>query len=141
MTKSGAEKSKRTVAGVIKARKKPKTATQNIHINPKHAKPYRKRHLGLLAISLILFLVLLTAAVRHNTRLNDGLRSARNYITGLFSGDNNNKQVVESTYGFSLEYEPQKFYASAIDGLSGNLFLGQELSVKRAYQTVRIAPN
>ncbi len=125
-----------------RATKRPKKIHKDgsVHLKPHHAKPYRKRHLGLLSVSLLASVLLSILLVDYNARISTGVKSARNFVSELFS-DNTSNQTVKSTNGFSFEYSPKEFYATAIDGSSGNLFLGEELSTIRAYQTVRISPN
>lgn len=118
-----------------------KTADRKpVAIHPKHSKPFRKRHIGLLLIMFGAGVLLLISVVRYNESLNSGISRARDFVRETF-GAKPTSASINSSYGFSIAYDSNEFYASAIDSSTGNLLLGEELSTSRAYQTVRISPS
>lgn len=119
----------------------PKIKTIALHRH--HAKSYRKRHIGLLAISLLAFIILFSLIVRYRQQITSSLASGRDFIGGLFN-DSSNKSFdlkVHSTFGFDVSFDQKRFYASAIDYNTGDLLLGNQLNQDKAYNVVRIAPN
>lgn len=111
---------------------------KEVKIHPKHAKPYRKRHLGLLIVSLAIAFFLLGQAVSINIKSNLGKQSARDFFKSLL-GSSSNLQTLSSDYGFTFTYNSQQFYASAIDGQDGGLYIGQELATPRPYETFKLS--
>jgi len=91
---------------------------------------------------MIAFLVLLSILLaQYREQVVTGLSSSRSFISDLFTGDKDYTSNVSSSYGFHLSYDQKKFYASAVSGSTGDLFIGEELTTERAYNIVRIAPN
>ena len=116
-------------------------AHKKVTVHHHHAKPYRKRHLGLLFIMIASFVMLLILLVQYRDQVITGLASSRSYISDVFSGNKSYDVKVESSYGYSLSYDQKQFYASAISGSTGDLYIGSELGTERAYNIVRVAPN
>jgi S1-C subfamily serine protease len=118
----------------------PKNNKHKSTLKPKHAKPYRKRHFGGLILLVVLGLVIFGFTVNYQASLNESLQDARDYVSQSFNGQIKNKQEVRSTYGFTINYSPQLFHASAIDSATGSVVIGKELSIDRAYESFRISP-
>ena len=112
---------------------------ESIKLKQHHAKAYRKRHVSALFLFIILSSVFITWLLIYQEQVRYNVNSASNFISDVFNPATNNRQNINSTYGFSLGYDSQTFNASAIDTASGGLFVGQELSTNRAYQTVKIS--
>lgn len=114
-----------------------------VKIRHHHAKPYRKRHYGLLIFSIVAALLIIVFSWQYYTFTSKQTRSARNFISYIFGSGRvgQNASTINSAYGFSLSYDQSKFYASAIDGATGNLYLGDELLTQRPYNTIRISPS
>lgn len=118
--------------------KKNKQAHGEIHIHPKHAKPYRKRHIGALILLSSSAIFLVSAAISYDKQVGQGLASAKEFIRTTFNRPKNSSDI-HSSYGFNLTYDPQKYFVAGIDGQSGDIYTGDELGYERAYQTVRIS--
>ena len=114
---------------------------KHVTLHYHHAKPYRKRHIGFLVLMITSFLVLSMLLVQYRDQLMSGLVSSRSFISDMFTSDKNYDVKVSSNYGFNVTYDQKQFYASAINGQTGDLYIGSELSTERAYSIVRIAPN
>jgi S1-C subfamily serine protease len=116
---------------------------KTVKIKHHHNKSYRKRHYGLLGISAIGGLLLFVYILQYNFVVQSGVKSAQNFVSGLLkttnSNSSNERQPINSTYGFSIAYDPLKFYASAIDSATGGLYIGDELSTNRAYEVIRFS--
>lgn len=115
--------------------------SKSITIKHHHAKPFRKRHVAGFTIFLVVGAVLIGLVAGYNSQVRQGLENAKNYIADTFNPKKTVNETVQSTYGFSVTYDTQKFYATAIDTHTGDLFIGNELSVNRAYELIRIAPS
>ncbi len=121
-----------------------KTHRKTLKIKAHHAKPYRKRHWALLIVSIFGLVFLSGFILQYNESVQNDVRSARDFITNLFQTDqtpNNQDQTVNSTYGYSLTFNSLKYYGSAIDTVTGNLYVGSELNTNRAYEVVKISTN
>ncbi|MEP7204748.1 MAG: trypsin-like peptidase domain-containing protein [Candidatus Saccharibacteria bacterium] len=117
-------------------------ALKTVKIKPHHVKVYRKRHIVSLVTLSIAVLVLLALVFQYKVQLANGFVSSQNFIADNFSSKNDSYDLrIHSTYGFDVHYDQKQFYASAIDASNGQLFLGTELNVNRAYNVVRIAPS
>jgi len=110
-----------------------------VKLHHHHAKAYRKRHIGLVAISLLGLVLLAWFLVEYRAQIVSGAVSSRDFVAGLFRSDKSYDLTVRSSYGFNLTYDQKSFYAGAIDNSNGNLRIGTELSKKDAYSVVRIA--
>jgi serine protease Do len=117
-----------------------KSAEKTVKIRKHHAKPYRKRHIGSLIILIAAFVILLAILIQYRDQLMSGLASSRAFVAGLFEQDKEYGVTITSAYGFGLTFDQKEFYASAIDAQTGDLHLGSELAIRRAYDTVRVAP-
>ncbi|HEY8992294.1 MAG TPA: trypsin-like peptidase domain-containing protein [Candidatus Microsaccharimonas sp.] len=119
------------------------TATTHKHVKLKahHAKPYRKRHLGLLIISVAALVLLGATLVQYRDLIIGGFSSSRSFVSDLYSQNKAYDVNIRSSYGFNVGYDQKSFYASAISNDSGDLLIGTELGQEHAYNIVRIAPN
>lgn len=125
----------------VKPPKSIKPAHKQVTLHHHHAKPYRKRHVGFLVVMVAFFVLLSILLVQYRDQVITGLSSSRSFISDMFTGDKDYKTNVSSSYGFNLTYDQKQFYGSAVDGSSGDLFIGTELATQRAYNIVRVAPN
>ena len=126
---------------VKKSRKAEAPTHKHVKLKAHHAKPYRKRHVGLLFVSLVSLVIAGLLLVQYRDQIMTGLASSRSFVGGLFAQDKSYDVAIRSSYGFNLSYDQKQFYASAVSGDSGDLYIGGELSDVRAYNIVRIAPN
>jgi len=124
---------------VKKLKKATKTKTVTLHHH--HAKPYRKRHLGLFVIFSVIFIVMLSTAIQYRSLINASITSAADFVRDLFSDEGNFDFRIHSTYGYNITYDQRSFFATAIDAENGDLVLGNDLSKNRPYSIVRVAPS
>lgn len=120
-----------------KASHKPK----HVKVTHAHHKPYRKRHYALLVASIALGVALINTVVIYSNNEYVAGRLASQTIADVFGGDTNQATVakVASTYGFGLSYDAKRYYASAVDASSGELYVGNELKTNRAYNAIRLS--
>jgi len=116
------------------------TATKVVKLKHHHAKPYRKRHLGLLVVSVIGLVLILLAGIEYRTQIIGGAMSSRNFVSDLFGRPANYDLTVRSTYGFNVTFDQRNLYASAING-EGKIATGSELAQEAAYSVIRFAPS
>jgi S1-C subfamily serine protease len=121
-------------------RRKRRSDNKILTLHHHHAKPYRKRHVGLLVVSLVALVLLTAIAVDYHIRLISGSISSSNFVSDLFSGVTNYSTKVHSTLGYTLHYDQRSLYASGIDATSGTLYRAKDLSENRAYSVVRLSP-
>jgi len=114
--------------------------TKTVKLHHHHAKPYRKRHIGLLILMLVVSVILLVTVVQYQLITSNSINNSINFVSDLFSGNKDYNLKIHSTYGFDITFDQQKFYTSAIDAQKGDLFLGADVSENRPYSIVRIAP-
>ncbi len=113
---------------------------KQVKVTHVHHKPYRKRHLALLIASIALGLALVNSVILYFNNAAIGRRFASETIASLFGESTiNSTSTITSKYGFALSYDANRYYASAIDTTSGDLFVGDELSASRAYNTIRLS--
>lgn len=119
---------------------KPLKNTRRGKIKAHHAKSFRKRHYGALMLSLGLligFSVWFVSARASNSSISKG---AKNLLSDIFNSEDSAKQsTVNSSYGFSLQYDPISLSASASDS-SGGVYVGEELQVARNYDNIKFSP-
>ncbi len=116
------------------------TRLKTVTIRHHHAKAYRKRHYVSFLSLLISGIVLIGLSVHYKTQLKSGVQSAKDFITGSSTNSESANQMVASTYGFSVTYDARQLYASGVDSATGDLFIGNELSVNRPYELIRMSP-
>lgn len=123
-------------------RKKTKIkASPTKKLKPHHAKPYRKRHYGLLIASVLLALALLVVLVSDRFSKQSAQNDAKDLISQLISkeGEVSPVATIGSTHGFSITYNQNKLYAGAIDSDTEKVYMDGELSTNRAYSLVRLS--
>jgi len=113
--------------------------TKIVKIKYHHRKSYRKRHYASLFMFVFIGAMLGLFIYGYNLQVDMGTDSAKQFVTSVFNKENNAPATISSTYGFSLNYEPMKFFASAIDSATGNLYMSKELKTSRPYQTIKIS--
>jgi S1-C subfamily serine protease len=115
-------------------------AHKHVTLKAHHAKPYRRRHLGLLIISVAALVLLGATLIQYRAHIISGLSSSKSFVSDLFPQNKAYDVNIRSSYGFNMSYDQKAFYASAISNDTGNLYIGTELSQQHAYNIVRIAP-
>lgn len=120
--------------------KNSKHSNNHNNLKPHHAKPFRKRHLGLLILSLISVIALLSLIVTSTLSNKGFIKDAKNLVSNAFnsSSQSSASTTIVSNYGFSLDYDPQLFYASALDSAEGRLYSGQELAAAGNYNVIKV---
>ena len=131
--------SKKLIANKIKEKKLHRKNSKPIKITHHHAKPFRKRHYGYFFGFVISAIVVLVLLVQYNDLVYSSTNNAKMFIEQLFNGTSSNIKSVSSTYGFNFKYNSNNLYASAYDSATGNLYIGDELSINRQYQEVRLS--
>lgn len=127
---------KKTRVKTVKSNKK---QAKHVTLRPHHAKPYRKRHLGLVLLSLTAVITVIILVFQYRDQVLAGVTSSRNFISDLFQPTTLDTTTVESTNGFSLLIDQRQVYAVGTDGHTGTLYDGDSLSQKRAYTKLQIA--
>lgn len=124
-------------------KKTEKTSHKPKHVKVTHAhhKPYRKRHYALLIASLALGVALINTIVIYSNNEYLAGQVASQTIADVFGGNDEKSTTdkVVSTYGFGLSYDTKRYYASAVDASSGELYVGNELATSRAYNAIRLS--
>ena len=116
------------------------TVHKHVNVSHVHAKPHRKRHYALLIASLALGVSVITFLFTYMTQAAIGRAVASQTIESIFGGRTDSSAVsVSSTFGFAISYNANQYYASAIDADTGGLYVGDELSTSRAYDTIRLS--
>ena len=129
---------------MIQLKKHIKATHKHVTLKAHHAKPYRRRHLGLLIVSIAALVLLTIALLQYRYQIITGLSSNKSFVSDLFpqrKGNAATEATIGSSYGFSVSYNQKAFYASAIADGTGSLYSGIELNQHRAYSVVQIAPN
>ncbi len=112
-----------------------------VKLKAHHAKPYRKRHLGLLIFSIVALVLIGVVLLQYRYQIMSGFVTNKSFVSNLFPQTKAYDVTIQSSYGFNLKYDQKAFYASAISNDNGSLYIGAELSQQHAYTVVRIAPN
>jgi S1-C subfamily serine protease len=115
-------------------------ADKRVKLKPHHAKPYRKRHVGLLVFSIAGLVVAGLLLVQYRDQIIAGFSSSRSFVSDIFTREKTADATIQSSYGFNISYDQEAFYASAISSETGDLYIGSELSTTRPYSVVRVAP-
>ena len=111
-----------------------------VKLKAHHAKPYRKRHLGLLIFSIAAVVIIGVVLLQYRYQIMSGFATGKSFVSNLFPQTKAYNVTIESSYGFNLKYDQKAFYASAISNDSGSLYIGTELAQQHAYTVVRLAP-
>lgn len=128
------------IKNLPKKEKTVKSKTKIIKLHHHHAKPYRKRHISLLVFFFVAFLILFVTAVQYRAYIGTSMKSSADFVSDLFSTNNDDDKKIHSNLGFSLSYDQKKFIASGIDAENGDIYTNQSLAQDRNYNTIRIAP-
>lgn len=115
--------------------------TKSVTLHHHHAKPYRKRHIGSFLIFFVVFIIMFITFIQYRSEINASIKSAQDWVAYLFSNNQDYNLSIKSSYGYSISYDQKQFYASAIDDNDGGLYIGHDLTEKRAYGIVRISPS
>lgn len=116
---------------------KPKTKVHKF--KPHHAKPYRKRHYGsLFALVSMLFIASLLL-VGFSVQINNSTNNAKAYLDEIFSAPANTKQNIQSSYGYTVQYDPLSYYAAALTNQDNKLYAANDLTQIRDYKTVVVS--
>lgn len=126
--------------GVAVLKSKKHVAHKHVKVTHAHAKPHRKRHYALLVASIALGISVITFLFMYATQSAIGRAVASETIGAIFGVRTNGESTeVTSSYGFSISYNTNQYYASAIDADTGGLYVGSELTTARAYDTIRLS--
>lgn len=117
-----------------------KPAHKQVTLKKHHAKPYRKRHIGVLVIFIAAILLLLGLLFQYRDQVITGLASSRGFVGSLFDQQKSYDLTIKSSNGFELTFDQKVLNGSAISGSTGSLFIGAELGQTRDYNVVRISP-
>lgn len=118
-----------------------KSAHKNVKLKAHHALAYRKRHVGLLVVSIAALIILGLVLIQYRDQIMSGVSSSRSFVSDLFTHDKAADVTVVSSHGFNLSFDQKAFYGSAISDDNGNLYIGTDLAKQHAYTVVRIAPS
>jgi S1-C subfamily serine protease len=118
-----------------------KSAHKHVKLKAHHAKPYRKRHVGLFVVSIAALIILGLVLVQYRDQIISGFASSRSFVSDLFTQDQAVDINVVSSHGFSLSFNQKQFYGSAISDDTGSLYIGNDLTKQHAYTVVRVAPS
>lgn len=126
--------------GVAGIDNKKHTAHKHVKVTHVHAKPHRKRHYALLIASAALGVSVVAFLFVYFNQAAISRAVATETIGSIFGNRTVSDSVsIRSSYGFSVSYSQNQYYASAIDADTGGLFVGDELSSARAYDTIRLS--
>lgn len=118
---------------------------KNVKLKVHHKKAYRKRHIGLLTLSLAGVLVALALLLWYRDTLVAGASSARTFVASLFPVETADSSKVKSTikarstHGVAVSYDASRLYGSAADVSTGRLYVGSELSRSTPYTSLRLS--
>lgn len=130
------------------AKKTPKKTAKKTYkpedLKPHHAKPYRKRHYGLLVFSVVFVATLAYLITSTSLANNKAVKSAKELISNSLSMAASDTEVdatkVASSHGFELRYDAELLRASGLDSSDNSLYVGSELSTSRPYSAIKITP-
>ena len=86
------------------------------------------------------FVLLSGTTIQYRDQLMIGANSSRDYILSFVEGKDASVSSVESSYGFSLNFDKNKYYVSAVDGDTGKMYQSKDLNEKLAYTSVQVSP-
>ncbi len=117
------------------------TKHKTVKITHRHNKAYRRRHLLLLTLSVLGLFAIGFLSLRQIVIDQHEKQNARDYIANIYQTNDGSpqEQLVSSTYGFNFRYNSAALYGSAVDSTTGGLFVGDELSTNRAYETIKLS--
>ncbi len=124
----------------ILSKKHKSTAERVVRVKPKHVKSRRKRHYALLFTTGFATLALLASLALYFNRASINQAVASQTIASMFGNELAGQPAsVASSYGFSASYNPKQYYVSAVDSSTGNLYVGDEVTTRRAYDVMRFS--
>lgn len=113
----------------------------NHKLRPHHSKPYRKRHYGSLFILVSFLFITSLLLIDFSIIISHNTNNAKDYLTNKFATQAVTNQEIESTYGYSLEFNPNKYYAAGVTYTNDKLYIGADLSNAKDYKTIVISSN
>lgn len=113
---------------------------KQVTLHHHHARRYRKRHIGLFALSLVALALLIGTVIQYRYQIAASVNGSNIFVKELLGGSRDYTQKIHSTYGFDVSYDQKSFYASGVDAGTGAIYLGTDLAENRAYSVVRVTP-
>ncbi|MDQ5885200.1 MAG: Serine protease, partial [Patescibacteria group bacterium] len=113
--------------------------TNHHKLKPHHAKPYRKRHYGSLIILVSFLFISSLLLLDFSVIINHNTNNAKNYLSNNFATPALTEQTISSSYGYKLQYNPNKYYAAGITSTDNKLYVGTDLSNTKDYKTIVIS--
>ena len=117
------------------------TKVNNHKLKPHHAKPYRKRHYGSLFILVSFLFIASLLLIDFSIIISHNTNNAKDYLSNKFATQVVNNQTIESSYGYSLQFNPNKYYAAGVTSTDNKLYIGADLSNTKDYKTIVISSN
>lgn len=114
---------------------------RHLKLKTHHGRAFRKRHVGLFVASLATLVMLGALLLSYRDQIISGIASSRSFVSDLFLQNNSSTLTVQSTYGFSFNYDHRRFYATGVNASDGLSYSGADLEKKRAYSVIRVMPN
>jgi S1-C subfamily serine protease len=114
--------------------------SKQVTLHHHHSKPYRKRHIGAFIVLVVALALLVGTVIEYRNQIVTSVAGSNSFVRDLFGGNKSYIQTVQSSFGYSLNYDQNSFYASAIDASTGNVFIGKDLAQNRQYSVVHITP-
>lgn len=112
---------------------------REVVLHPHHAKPYRKRHVSLLGLTILGLVILLSVLLNYRDHVMVGVANSKDYVSSLFQ-QSDTKLTVQSDYGFSVQFDTNIMYADAVDGSNGKVYDGSHLKTTRKYTSLQFSP-
>ena len=116
--------------------KQQKQVKKRVVLHPRHARPYRKRHYALLLTMFGAAFVLFGLAVSLQVQMNAGQIEGRNFMASLVRRPVATAQAVNSSYGFSFSFDPQRYTGIGYTGSIDQFYTGSDLTQSRPYSSV-----
>lgn len=113
--------------------------TNHHKLKPHHAKPYRKRHYGSLIVLVSFLFISSLLLLDFSVIINHNTNNAKNYLSNNFATPALTEQTISSSYGYKLQYNPNKYYAAGITSTDNKLYVGTDLSNTKDYKTIVIS--
>lgn len=123
------------IRGAIHRSKKPKL----VKIHHHHRKPYRKRHLASLGVFILMALFFAIFIFTYQLQVSRSISGSKVAISSIFGNQTSEQNTIQSSLGFSLNYNTRQYYAGAVDAATGDIFVGDELSTIRPYEIIKIS--
>ena len=117
------------------------TKANHHKLKPHHAKSYRKRHYGSLFILVSFLFIASLLLIDFSVIINHNTNNAKNFLSNNFASTAITEQTIESSYGYKLQYNPNKYYAAGITSTDNKLYVGTDLSNVKDYKTIVVSSN